>query len=132
VTDRVKDVLHLEPEETQRVCIATFGTSKGGTQSLKVVRLGMRLDDGVDKELKLIAVPNICEPLTAQPISLCLERYSHLKQLKLADSSTGHDLQPWRKTNTPASMVSSTISPNRTQVVECSCRERERKDALHT
>ena len=30
------------------------------------------------------------------------------------------------------SMVSSTTSPNRTQVIECSCRERERKDALHT
>jgi len=74
------------------VCIATFGTSNGGTQSLKVVRLGMRLDDGMDKELKLIAVPNICEPLTGQPISLCLERYSHLKQLKLADSSTGHEM----------------------------------------
>ena len=91
VTDRVKDVLRLDPEETQRMSIATFGSSNGGPRSFGVVRVGMKLSDGLHKELKLIAVPSICEPLAAQPITLCLEKYSHLKQLNLADSSTGDE-----------------------------------------
>ncbi len=34
---------------------------------------------------------SICEPLTAQPISLCLEKFEHLNELSLADHSNGRD-----------------------------------------
>lgn len=40
-------------------------------------------------ELELFAVPLICEPLAAQPISICKERYDHLMGLELADNSDG-------------------------------------------
>lgn len=36
-------------------------------------------------------MPSICEPLTAQPISLCLGKFEHLKRLDLADYSDGQD-----------------------------------------
>ena len=39
----------------------------------------------------MITVPSICEPLTAQPISLCFEKFEHLKQLDMADYSNGQD-----------------------------------------
>lgn len=31
----------------------------------------------------------VCEPLTAQPISLCSEKFEHFKQLDLSDYSNG-------------------------------------------
>ena len=37
----------------------------------------------------LFSVAHICDPLTAQPISLCAEMYSHLSKLDLADVSNG-------------------------------------------
>ena len=49
----------------------------------------MKLKHGPDKELMLFSVAHICDPLTAQPISLCAEMYSHLSKLDLADVSNG-------------------------------------------
>ena len=37
----------------------------------------------------LFSVAHICDSLTAQPISLCAEMYSHLSKLDLADVSNG-------------------------------------------
>ena len=55
-------------------------------QGYKVVRVGLKLKDDGTQELRLITVPSICEP-----ISLCLEKFEHLKQLNLADCSNGQD-----------------------------------------
>ena len=44
--------------------------------------------------LRLTIVPSICEPLTAQPILLSLEKFEHLKRLDLADYSNGRDSLP--------------------------------------
>ena len=49
----------------------------------------MKTREGPDKELELFSVPLICEPLVAQPISFCVEKYNHLARLELADSSNG-------------------------------------------
>ena len=43
---------------------------------------------GPNTELMLFTVPHICDPLTAQPVSLCAEMYDHLSSLELADSSS--------------------------------------------
>ena len=37
--------------------------------------------------LALFVVPHICDALTAQPISMCTEKYDHLAQLDLADAA---------------------------------------------
>ena len=73
----------------QQLSIATFGVTAQDPQGYGVVRVGLKLKDGGDQELQLITVPSICEPLTAQPISLCLEKFEHLKQLDLADYPDG-------------------------------------------
>lgn len=90
-TDIVKKALNLELEETQQISIATFGTTAQDPQGYGVIRVGLKLKDGGDTQLRLITVPSICEPLTAQPIALCLEKFEHVKQLDLADYSNGQD-----------------------------------------
>ena len=90
-TDTVKRALNLESKEMQQLSIATFGTTAQDPQGYGVVSVGLKLKDGRNQELRLITVPSICEPLTAQPISLCLEKFEHLKQLDLADYSNGQD-----------------------------------------
>ena len=42
-------------------------------------------------EMSLFAVPFICEPLSTQPITCVIEKYSHLSKLELADSSSGNE-----------------------------------------
>ena len=51
---------------------------------VEVVKLGMTLIDG-EKELSLFDVPHICEPLSSQPVTLCVDKYEHLSTLDLAD-----------------------------------------------
>ena len=87
ITSRVKDALSLLSEGKQQLSVITFGSTKGDPKSCEVVQVGMRTKDGSDQELTLFTVPLICEPLSAQPISLCSEKYSHLSQLDLADLS---------------------------------------------
>lgn len=53
----------------------------------EVERVGVRSKFGPNKELTLFVVPYICDALTAQPISVCTDRYKHLSQLDLADAS---------------------------------------------
>ena len=72
----------------QQLSIATFGTTP---QDPGVVHAGLKLKDGGNQYLQPITVPSICELLTAQPISLCLEKFEHLKQLNLAGYSNGQD-----------------------------------------
>ena len=78
----------------------TLSLAKGGKQSmpsiisgsdqknLKIyedVLVGMRMKYGKDKRLTLFAVPQICEPLSGQPIDLCVEKFGYLSHLDLAD-----------------------------------------------
>lgn len=90
-TDTVKKALNLESEETQQLSIASFGASAQDPQRYGIVRVGLKLKDGKTQELRLVTVPSICEPLTSQPISLCVEKFEHLKRLDLADYSNGRD-----------------------------------------
>lgn len=86
VTTRVKNALSLTSEGEQCMSIITFGSDKRDRKFCEVVRMGMRMKDGQSQELMLFAVPLICKPLSGQPITLCVENYSHLSQLELADS----------------------------------------------
>ena len=86
-TDTVKKALNLESKEAQRLSIATFEGTTQDLQRYGVIQVGLELKDGGNKELQLITVPSIREPLTTQPISLCLEKFEHLKQIDLSDHS---------------------------------------------
>ena len=89
ITERAKKALKLKPEDEQRMSIMTFGAQKGKELNCEVVRIRMQLRNGLNQELKLFVVPQICEPLTAQPINICAEKFDHLCQLDMADSSDG-------------------------------------------
>ena len=89
ITERAKKALKLKPEDEQRMSIMTFGAQKGKELNCEVVRIRMQLRNGLNQELKLFVVPQICEPLTAQPINICTEKFDHLCQLDMADSSDG-------------------------------------------
>ena len=75
ITERAKKALKLKPEDEQRMSIMTFGAQKGKELNCEVVRIRMQLRNGLNQELKLFVVPQICEPLTAQPINICTEKF---------------------------------------------------------
>ena len=67
--------------------IVTFGAQCGIKLTCAVVRIRMKLRDDQNQELQLFVVPQICEPLTAQPINICTEEFENLFHLDMADSS---------------------------------------------
>lgn len=73
----------------QKMSIYTFGSAKKSLSDCELVQVAMETMDG-DIELHLLTTPIICEPLTAQPIALCVNSYEHLSELRLADSSDGN------------------------------------------
>lgn len=75
-TDVVKKAVNSELEETQQISIITFGTTTQDPRRYRVIRVGLKLKDVGDTQLRLITVPSICEPLTAQPIALCLRSFN--------------------------------------------------------
>ena len=92
ITTRARKALGLTSESECHLAIAAFGNRRGASQLCGVVRVGVKTRDGPDMELTLFTVPHICDPLSAQPISLCAETCSHLLQLDLADTSDGETL----------------------------------------
>ena len=90
-SDAVKEALSLKPKEKQQLSIAAFGTTLKEPREYGVIQVGLRLKNSETQELPLITVPSICEPLTAQSISSCLETFKHLERLDLADHSNGQE-----------------------------------------
>ena len=91
VTNQVKDSLALAEEGEQTM---TFGSKEGQLHTCKNVALSLTLKDGSEKQLSLLAVSSICQPLSYQPILLCQEKYEHLSGLDLADDSNGESTLP--------------------------------------
>ena len=58
------------------------------------MKVGICLKGYPTMSLLLYAVPNICEPLSCQPISTCVEANNHLLSLDLADHSDGNAQLP--------------------------------------
>ena len=90
ITTRTKEALSLKPVAEKCLSIAAFGSNGGDPMVRDVVRVGMKSKFGPDRELTLFVIPHICDALTAQPISVCTEKYGHLAQLDLADASDGN------------------------------------------
>ena len=92
ITTRARKALALTSESECHLAIAAFDNRRGASQLCGVVRVEVKTRDGPDMELTLFTVPHICDPLSAQPISLCAETCSDLLQLDLADTSDGETL----------------------------------------
>lgn len=54
----------------------------------EIVNVCVKVKNGGLKQLTLFVVPLICEPLAYQPVTLCQDKFKHLKGLPLADPLT--------------------------------------------
>ena len=85
ITTKLKDDLSLPVERRETMSIKTFGAAKERLQTCIVVRVVVKFKDGCSRELTLLTVPTICEPLVGQPIRDSKRRFPHLAGIELAD-----------------------------------------------
>ena len=85
VTQNIREVLNLKPSDKQAITVMTFGSNEQSDQVCDVVKIGVETQDGNGQEMKLFAVPLICQPLSTQPIDLSPSRCQHLSDLDMAD-----------------------------------------------
>jgi len=89
ISQRAARSLQLNAEEVRKMTVFTFGSSEKILSNCELVRVLLKTLDG-ELEMCLMTTPVICEPLTAQPLSLCVSSYDHLSGLELADTSDGN------------------------------------------
>jgi len=86
ISQRTAESLGLQPEEVRKMVVFTFGSTEKTIQNCELVHVILKTLDG-EMEVALLTSPIICEPLTDQPLSLCMDSYEHLTNLQLADNS---------------------------------------------
>ena len=89
ITYRLKKRLRLPSLAKKTVLILTFGSREETSQCCDVVKIGVRANDGGEIELKLLAVPIICEPLARPDTAQYIQQYPHFQHLQLADPQGG-------------------------------------------
>ena len=87
ITYRVGRELGLTPQGERRVVVSTFGSENATALNCNIVKLGLRTRRGPDLELDFFTVERICDPISPQPIALCVETHPHLSSLTLADTA---------------------------------------------
>ena len=91
IVSRIRDLLALPTEITERVLIKTFGSKVEKVQVCDVVNLAIKTKNGMSLVVSLLTVPMVCEPLSGQPLNLASEHFPYLAGLELADSSSLED-----------------------------------------
>lgn len=81
ITKRACQRLALQSLGMKSLSIMTFGSREEQPTDCAVVRVGIKLKNGSNLELKLLAVDHICEPIVNSVIAL--EKYPHLNALDL-------------------------------------------------
>ena len=90
ITNRVRNQLNLPTEKTETMVIKTFGSEEERIQTCDSVKFVLKSQhDQTGISLSAYAVPMICEPLQHQFTSQAQQSYDHLRDLNLADCSTG-------------------------------------------
>ena len=90
ITNRVRNQLNLPTEKTETMVIKTFGSEEERIQTCDSVKFVLKSQhDQAGISLSAYAVPMICEPLQHQFTSQAQQSYDHLRDLNLADCSTG-------------------------------------------
>ena len=88
LSEHARELLDLDTMGEQPLSIATFGTDRGSKRVCPIVNVGMCLRGYPFMLLSLYIMPTNCEPLVGQPVAACIEQYSHLLGLELADFSS--------------------------------------------
>jgi DNA-binding transcriptional ArsR family regulator len=83
VTERLK----LQKQGNKVLSIMTFGAKTSTQQSCEVVCVGLMKDGCPIKNISILSVPTICEPLKGPPVSEILESYPSLCSLELANTT---------------------------------------------
>ena len=91
IVSRIRDLLALPTEMTERVLIKTFGSKVEKVQVCDAVNLAIKTKNGMSLVVSLLTVPMVCEPLCGQPLNLASEHFPYLAGLDLADSSSLED-----------------------------------------
>ena len=88
VTEDVCKSLNLRVSRKEKLILSGFGSKNETAQLLSVVRVKiMNVSEMFCTDVELFVVPRICSPICDQNIELAQSTYSHLMNLKLADSS---------------------------------------------
>ena len=90
ITNRVRNQLDLPTERTDRMVIKTFDSEEERIQRCDSVKFVLKSQhDQSERNLSAYVVPKICESLQHQFISHAQQSYDHLRNLNLANCSTG-------------------------------------------
>ena len=74
ITQKVKDALGLQPENSEQMQIKAFGSEATMMQTVEEVRRAVPLKTGTTIQLMFSTVLLICEPLSCQPITYTKEK----------------------------------------------------------
>ena len=85
ISEKLRNELNLATRE--RFFIKTFGNSSSKCKSVDVLPLNL-LTSNETITIEAVCTPVICDPLTNQNVKVVSISHNHLKNLKLADSST--------------------------------------------
>ena len=88
----MRDNLSLSVTGNENLSIAAFGSTKEALKKC-VVCISVHTRTGENREVDLLVVPHICDPLVRQNVEHCLKTYEHLANLDLADIPQGNNLQ---------------------------------------
>ena len=94
ITEQTRRSLGIASQQKKTMSIITFGSSEKKQQICHTVLVGIRLKNDTHKELTLLSVPFICEPLSVPPVLVDTEGYAYLQHLELADTFDEEQFQP--------------------------------------
>ena len=92
INERLKKSLNLKVVGKDRLLIKTFGDETPITKECEIVQIAVKSLDGMEIYVNAYVVPNICSPITNQVMSIAVENYDYLRDLRLADYSPGDEL----------------------------------------
>ncbi len=89
INEQLKKSLNLKVVGKDRLLIKTFGDETPSTKECEIVQIAVKSLDGMEIYVSAYVVPNICWPITNQVMSVAVENYDYLRDLRLADYSPG-------------------------------------------
>ena len=89
ISQRAAKLLRLKSEGVRKMTVFMFESTEKKIFNSELVHVMMKTLDG-EIEIHLLTNPIICEPLSPQPLDLCVNSYRHLSGLQLADCSDGN------------------------------------------
>ena len=92
INERLQKSLNLKVVGKDCLLIKTFGDETPLTKECEIVQIAVKSLDGMEIYVNAYVVPNICSPITNQVMSIAVENYDYLRDLRLADYSPGDEL----------------------------------------